>query len=143
MLSPSALRGLCAGRERRVWRSESILAAIADFERRQGRRPIQRETFAQTNGLPGYATLWRRFGSISVTFELARAEGNTQKGDGQVEEPVVSRTALRAFLKSPRLREASTRGEPEGVCASTLDARDLSRTPHAPSGAGYCGIFGV
>jgi hypothetical protein len=54
-----------------VWSRERILAAIADFERRQGRWPSQKD-FRSDNGLPGYTTLWRRFGSIAEAVQLAR-----------------------------------------------------------------------
>jgi hypothetical protein len=44
---------------------------MADFELRHGRWPTQRD-FRSDNGLPGYATLWHRFGSIAAAVELAR-----------------------------------------------------------------------
>ncbi len=71
----SALEGLSKGRERRAWSTDSILAAIDRFERQYGRWPIQKD-FRSDNGLPGYATLWSRFGGIGPAVELVRRPRN-------------------------------------------------------------------
>lgn len=57
------------------WSSKSVLAAIAHLERRHGRWPTQKD-FRSDLGPPGYATLWRRFGSIGAALELADSKGN-------------------------------------------------------------------
>ncbi|MGH2731308.1 MAG: homing endonuclease associated repeat-containing protein, partial [Actinomycetota bacterium] len=61
----AALGGLERGRKRRAWSNEAILGAIHRFRREHGRWPIQKD-FRSTHGLPGYATVWRRFGSVSA-----------------------------------------------------------------------------
>ena len=66
----AALDGLNAGRETRSWETESILSAIRDFYSCHWRVPRQDE-FRNSNGLPKYSTLWRRFGSGNRAIELA------------------------------------------------------------------------
>ena len=66
----AALGGLNAARATRVWETESILASIREFYSCHKRAPRQDE-FRNSNGLPGYSTLWRRFGSGKRAIELA------------------------------------------------------------------------
>lgn len=58
-----------------------MLAAIARFQRRHGRWPTQRD-FRDDQGLPGYATLWRRFGGIAAAVEIADSEGTGEESSG-------------------------------------------------------------
>lgn len=66
----AALDGLKAARATRAWETESILAAIREFYSCHKRVPRQDE-FRNSNGLPGYSTLLRRFGSGKRAIELA------------------------------------------------------------------------
>jgi hypothetical protein len=66
----SSVRGLAKANEARSWSDEAILEAIRAFSRQQGRVPKQAE-FRSGNGLPGYGTVWRRFGSTKVAVAFA------------------------------------------------------------------------
>lgn len=66
----AALDGLNAARKIRSRETESILGAIRDFYSCHNRAPRQAE-FRNSNGLPGYSTLLRRFGSGRKAIELA------------------------------------------------------------------------
>jgi hypothetical protein len=50
---------------------------MLEFKRRRGRWPSQKE-FRSSNGLPGYATIWRAFGNIRTAVELASPEAATE-----------------------------------------------------------------
>lgn len=69
----SSLRGLAKAREARSWSEEAILKAIRSFNRTQGRPPKQAD-FRSVNGLPGYGTVWRRFGSAKKAVALALSD---------------------------------------------------------------------
>lgn len=70
----ASLKTLKRSREARYWSEEGILRAIRDFHSKEGRPPSYSD-FRRTSGLPDYATLWRRFGSIRVAISRALSEG--------------------------------------------------------------------
>lgn len=74
----SSLRGLAKGREARSWSDEAIFEAIRSFYRKQERHPKQAD-FRSGHGLPGYGTVWRRFGSAKEAVAIALAEGPLER----------------------------------------------------------------
>lgn len=62
-----------------------------------------RGTSARTNGLPGYTTLWRRFGSIPAAVDLRQSKetsGRAAAGPGRVLDGSESSRISRSFLSS-------------------------------------------
>jgi len=54
-----------------------MLEAMLEFRRQHGRWPTQKD-FRSSNGLPGYATMWRAFGNIRTAVELASSGATTK-----------------------------------------------------------------
>lgn len=66
----AALDGLAQGSAARGWSDEAILEAISNFHTDRHRPPGQRD-FRNANRLPGYGTVWRRYGSARKALDLA------------------------------------------------------------------------
>jgi hypothetical protein len=58
-----------------------MLAAMSRFQRQHGRWPTQRDLRSDQT-LPGYATLWRRFGGIDAAVEIVDAKVNEKGSSG-------------------------------------------------------------
>jgi len=57
-----------------LWTPEGILAALAAFEVRHGRRPVRREWTA-ANGLPDRKTVVRQCGSLGAVYQQQEQPG--------------------------------------------------------------------
>ena len=66
----ASLQSLAKSRDGRSWSDEAIFEAIRSFYSRHRRAPQQND-FRSGNGLPGYGTIWRRFGSVSGAVATA------------------------------------------------------------------------
>jgi hypothetical protein len=75
----ASLRGLAKATEACSWSDEAIVEAIRSFYRKQGRLPKQAD-FRSAKGLPGYGTVWRRFGSTKEAVAFALREGAFERG---------------------------------------------------------------
>jgi hypothetical protein len=112
-----------------AFRSRPGDSAIAGFERRHGRWPTQKD-FGSDNGLPGYATLWRRFGSVAAAVELARAEGPWRYLNSS-ESPRSARSSSVCLEISRRFQEDLAEILRKlGVCGG---GPDTVHTPDSPS----------
>ncbi|MGH2697882.1 MAG: hypothetical protein ACRDJL_01610 [Actinomycetota bacterium] len=80
-----------------------MLKAIAGFERRHGRWPNQKD-FRSENDLPGYATVWRRFGSVRTAIRLA---GPKEGRSGRPGSTKARRFPRRVFGDLSEIRRAS------------------------------------
>jgi hypothetical protein len=70
----ASLTGVAKAREARCWSEVGILQAIQNFYRQQGTAPRQAD-FRSAKGLPGYGTVWRRFGSVKGAVAIALGVG--------------------------------------------------------------------